>query len=59
MYYLNCDSGTLSTLCMTYGMNIYGCQTWIYNSHYLDKFYTTWRKAICIMMRFENEIVII
>ena len=41
----HCDSGTLSTLFRTYCMNIYGCQTWRYNSNYLDKFYTTWRKA--------------
>ena len=27
-------------------MNIYGWQTWIYNDTYLDRFYTTWRKAI-------------
>ena len=27
-------------------MNIYGCQMWRYNSNYLDKFYTTWRKAV-------------
>ena len=27
-------------------MNIYGCQTWRYNSNYVDKFYTTWRNAI-------------
>ena len=27
-------------------MNIYGCQTWRYNGSYLDKFSTTWRKAI-------------
>ena len=37
-----CDSGTLSTLFMTYCMNIYGCQTWRYNGNYLDTFYTTW-----------------
>ena len=42
----HCDSGTLSTLFRTSCMNIYGCQTWRYNSNYLDKFYTTWRKAI-------------
>ena len=42
----HCDSGTLSTLFRTYCMNICGCQTWRYNSNYLDKFYTTWRKAI-------------
>ena len=42
----HCDSGTLSTLFRTYCMNIYGCQTWRYNSNYVDKFYTTWRKAI-------------
>ena len=42
----HCDSGTLSTLFRTYCMNIYGCQTWRYNSNYLDKFYTTWRKAV-------------
>ena len=27
-------------------MNIYGCQTWRYNSNYFYKFYTTWRKAV-------------
>ena len=37
----HCDSGTLSTLFRTYCMNIYGCQTWRYNSNYLDTFYTT------------------
>ena len=31
---------------MTYCMNIYGCQAWRYHGNYLDKFYTTWRKAI-------------
>ena len=43
-----CESGTLSTFFMTYCMNIYiyGCQTWKYNGNYLDKFCTTWRKAI-------------
>ena len=44
--FLNCDRDTLSTLFRTYCMNIYGCQTWMYNSKYLDKFYTIWRKAI-------------
>ena len=44
----HCDSGTLSILFRTYCMTIlYGCQTWRYNGNYLDKFYITWRKAIC------------
>ena len=42
----HCDNGTLSTLFRTYCMNIYGCETWRYNSNYVDTFYTTWRKAI-------------
>ena len=42
----HCDSGTLSTLFRTYCMIINWCQTWRYNGNYLDKFYTTWRKAI-------------
>ena len=42
----HCDSGTLSTLFRTHCINIYGCQTWRYNGNYLDKLYTTWRKAI-------------
>ena len=42
----HCDSGTLSTLFRTYYINIYGCQTWIYNGNNLDIFYITWRKAI-------------
>ena len=42
----HCDSGNLSTIFRTYCMIIYGCQTWRYNSNYLETFYTTWRKAI-------------
>ena len=57
----HCDSGTLSTLFRTYCMNIYGCQTWRYNSNYLDKFYTTWRKAVLrvwkIPYRTHNKLV--
>ena len=57
----HCDSDTLSTLFRTYCMNIYGCQTWRYNSNYLDKFYTTWRKAIRrvwkIPYRMHNKLV--
>ena len=58
----HCDSGTLSTLFMTYCMNIlYGCQAWRYNGNYLDKFYTTWIKPIrqvwIILYRTHNNLV--
>ena len=57
----HCDSGTLSTLCRTYCMNTYGCQTWRYNGNYLENCYTTWRKAINrvwkIPYRTHNELV--
>ena len=49
------ESTTLSLLCNSYCMNVYGSQLWRLNNKSVERFYVAWRKSIRRIWRLDNR----